>query len=92
MASTENNVEVKHFSGTLSEHFVYKLNAQFDFRGSNTYHLQHTHPLKYQDVADSDRQKSSDLTINNKFLVVSVKACKRQTFCRLESRFSPLDC
>ena len=68
MASTENNVEVKQFSGTLSEHFVYKLNAQFDFRGSNTYHLQHTHPLKYQDVADSDRQKSSEARSITNFL------------------------
>ena len=77
MASTENNVAVKHFSGKLSKHFVYKLNAlgkvgdgdkvycvhcnkQFAFRGSNTsltYHLRHKHPLKYQDVADSDRRR-----------------------------------
>ena len=62
MESTENNVEVKHFSGKLSKYFVYKLNAQFAFRGSNaslTYHLRYKHHLKYRDVANSDRQKSS---------------------------------
>ena len=77
MASTEDNVEVKHFSGNLSKHSVYKLNAQFAFRGSNvslTYHLRHKHPLKNQDVADSDRQTSSEARSIRNFN-------KRQTFC-----------
>ena len=71
MASTENNVEIKHFSGKLSKHSVYKLNAQFAFHGSNAslmYLLRHKHPLKYQDVADSDRQKSSEARSLTNFL------------------------
>ena len=81
MASNESNVAVKHLSGKLNKHFVFKLtadgtvdggdkvycvhcNKQFAFRGSNTsqmYHLQHKHPLKYQHVVDSDRQKSTQI-------------------------------
>ena len=50
------------------EHFSYHCSKQFAFRGSNmslTYHLWHKHPLKYQDVADSDRQKSSERLMTN---------------------------
>ncbi|XP_077309863.1 E3 SUMO-protein ligase ZBED1-like [Lithobates pipiens] len=81
MASNESNVAVKHISGKLSKHFIFRLtadgkvddgnkvycihcNKQFAFRGSNTsltYHLQHKHPLKYQHVVNSDRQKSSSV-------------------------------
>ena len=71
MASTEDKVEVMHFSGKLSKHFDYKLNAQFAFRGSNaslTYHFRHKRPLKYRDVADSDRQKSSEARSLTNFL------------------------
>ena len=50
---------------------------QFAFRGSNTsltYHLQHKHPLKYQVVVDSDRQKNSQVKpITNFFLSGSSK-------------------
>lgn len=88
MASNESNVAVKHLSGKLSKHFIFKLtadgkvddgdkvyclhcNKQFAFRGSNTsltYHLQHKHPLKYQHVVDSDRQKSSQVQSITNFL------------------------
>ena len=88
MASNESNVAVKHLSGKLSKHFVFKLtadgkvdggdkvycvhcNKQFAFRGSNTsltYYLQHKHPLKYQHVVDSDRQKSTQVKSITNFL------------------------
>ena len=80
-ATNESNVSVKHLTGKLRKHFVFKLNAdgkvdegdkiycvhcnkQFAFRGSNTsltYHLQHKHPLKYQQVVDSERKMTPQI-------------------------------
>ena len=78
MASTENNMEVKHFSGKLSKHFIYKLNAQFAFRGSNmllTYHLRHKHDDIYINIKTLPRVSGRRvLKINNEFLVVSLQA------------------
>ncbi|XP_040178075.1 E3 SUMO-protein ligase ZBED1-like [Rana temporaria] len=51
-------------------------NKQLAFRGSNTsltYHLQHKHPLKYQHVVNSDRQKSSPVQPISNFMSQSNK-------------------
>ncbi|XP_065658159.1 E3 SUMO-protein ligase ZBED1-like [Hydra vulgaris] len=93
-ATNESNVSVKHLTGKLSKHFVFKLNAdgkvdegdkiycvhcnkQFAFRGSNTsltYHLQHKHPLKYQQVVDSERKMTPQIkSITNLFTCQSIK-------------------
>ncbi|XP_065675534.1 E3 SUMO-protein ligase ZBED1-like [Hydra vulgaris] len=93
-ATNESNVSVKHLTGKLSKHFVFKLNAdgkvdegdkiycvhcnkQFAFRGSNTsltYHLQHKHPLKYQQVVDSERKMTPQtISFTNLFTCQSNK-------------------
>jgi hypothetical protein len=47
------------------------INKQFAFRGSNTsltYHLQHKHPLKYQQVVDSERKMAPKVNSITNFL------------------------
>ncbi|XP_065650273.1 E3 SUMO-protein ligase ZBED1-like [Hydra vulgaris] len=52
-------------------------NKQFAFRGSNTsltYHLQHKHPLKYQQLVDSERKMTPQIkSITNLFTCQSNK-------------------